>query len=262
MNLQTLLSIGIVARWPRNASSLRNGRRITGESVRSHGARRVVASWMRNVPDAAAALTSYRELAPHYDDVCVRIAAVRECALGILDARPGETIVDVACGSGAMLPGLAARVGSGGRVIGIEQSPEMIALARHRFAGGQLPAQVDLLAAPAECAELSAPVDAYLFSYAHDVLQSPAALRNVLGAGTPGARVVVCGMRLLPWWYAAPINLWCTWGARHYVSTFRGLRRPWSALRERCADFALVRTFYAGTSFVAVGHLTTAEPCP
>ncbi len=210
---------------------------------------------MRGVPATAAALASYRELAPHYDVACVRIAAVREYTLGILDARPGETILDVACGSGAMLPALAASVGSRGRVIGIEQSPEMLALARSRFAYGRLPANVELVAGPAEMARLSPGVNAFVFSYAHDVLQSPAALGNVLSAGKPGARVVVCGMRLLPWWYAAPANLWCIWGARHYLSTFRGLHRPWSALREHCADFALVRTFHAGMSFVALGHL-------
>ena len=46
----------------------------------------------------------------------------------------GASLLDVACGSGAMLPALAARVGTRGRVIGIEQSDEMLALARGRFA--------------------------------------------------------------------------------------------------------------------------------
>ena len=140
---------------------------------------------MRGVPATAAALASYRELAPHYDVACVRIAAVREYTLGILDARSGETIVDVACGSGAMLPALAARVGSRGRVIGIEQSPEMLALARSRFAYGRLPANVELVAGPAEMARLSPGVAAFVCSYAHDVLQSPADWATCWPPGNP-----------------------------------------------------------------------------
>lgn len=211
--------------------------------------------WTITGPNAAAALASYRELAPHYDLACLRIAAIRQYALAVLDARPDEVVVDVACGSGAMLPALAAQVGSRGRVIGIDQSSEMLAFARGRFAHGRLPSNVELVAGSAESVRLPPGVGAFVFSYAHDVLQSPAALRNVLAAGTCGARVVVCGMRWLPWWYAAPANLWCAWRARRYLSTFRGLRRPWSALSEHCSSFSLVRTFHAGTSFVAVGRL-------
>ena len=86
------------------------------------------------LPDTEAALRSYRALASRYGEACVGIAAVREYALSRLDTRPGEVVADVACGSGAMLPALAARVGTRGRVIGIEQSDEMLALARGRFA--------------------------------------------------------------------------------------------------------------------------------
>ena len=211
--------------------------------------------WKTRTPDAAAALASYRELAPNYDVECLGIAAVREYALSVLDPRPGEVIVDVACGTGAMLPALAARVGTRGRVIGIEQCPEMLALARDRFADGRLPANVELVASSAESARLLPGIGGFVFSYAHDVLQSPTALRNVLTAANPSARVVVCGMRLLPWWYAAPVNVWCAWRARRYLSTFRGLRRPWAALREHCPDFSIVRSFHGGTSFVGIGHL-------
>ncbi len=225
------------------------------ESAGRFGGCHAGAPRMRRRPDAAVALTSYRQLAPHYDAACVRIAAVRETAIDILDARPGETIVDVACGSGALLPALAARVGGRGCVIGIEQSPEMLALARRRFADSHLVANLRLVSDSAEHAQLPAAVDAFVFSYAHDVLQSAVALRNVLAAGKPGARVVACGMRFLPWWRAAPVNLWCAWSARHYVSTLRGMRCPWAGLRAYCADLSLVRTFHAGTSFVVVGHL-------
>lgn len=73
------------------------------------------------MPDRDVVLARYRALAPFYDATCVRISVVRDCATSVVAARPGETIVDVGCGTGAMLPGLMAQVGNRGRVIGIEQ---------------------------------------------------------------------------------------------------------------------------------------------
>lgn len=210
---------------------------------------------LRSLPEREVALARYRALAPNYDAACVGIAAVRDFAISTLAARPGETIVDVGCGTGATLPGLLAQVGSRGLVIGIEQCPEMLARARRRFAGDGPPPNLKLVAAPAEETRAGCKANAYLFSYTHDVLQSQRALANLFSFANPGARVVVSGLRLLPWWYGTPVNLWCCWTARHYLTTYRGLRRPWSLLRQFCDSFRIVRTFHAGTSFVAQGRL-------
>ena len=65
-------------------------------------------------PQRVVALARYAELAPHYDASCARIARVRDYALEMLNPLRGETIIDVACGTGALLPGLAERVGKAG----------------------------------------------------------------------------------------------------------------------------------------------------
>jgi len=52
--------------------------------------------------------------------------------LMVLDAasvRPGEQVLEVGCGGGALLPAFAAAVGPTGRVIGIDISPDQIAAA-------------------------------------------------------------------------------------------------------------------------------------
>ena len=89
---------------------------------------------LRHAPDRGAAVASYAKLALQYDATCHWLDRIRTEALEVLDPREGETIVDVACGTGAMLPALARAVGSRGRVIGIEQCPEMAAIARRRIA--------------------------------------------------------------------------------------------------------------------------------
>jgi len=206
-------------------------------------------------PDRAAALSSYRALAAHYDASCRLIEHLRLAAIDALALQPGETVYDVACGTGAVLPVLAHRVGANGRVIGIEQSPDMAERALARFPGAALPPNVQLLIAGVEEAQPIAPADALLFCYTHDVLQSPRALDNLLAHARPGARVAVLGLRLLPWWWGAPINLWKLWRGRHYRSTARGLRAPWTLLAERVEELRIVGFFHLRTNYLAVGRV-------
>ena len=44
--------------------------------------------------------------------------------------RPGQRVLDVACGTGILAREIASRVGSVGRVVGIDRSPGMIAVAK------------------------------------------------------------------------------------------------------------------------------------
>jgi ubiquinone/menaquinone biosynthesis C-methylase UbiE len=205
---------------------------------------------VRDAPDPARALRDYRGLAPGYDAACATLGPIRRAAIAALRLQPGETVVDVACGTGAALPLLAAAVGPQGRVVGIEQSPEMLVLARRRLAAAGLAARVTLVEAAVQGAIVPHRVDALVFCYTHDVLQTPAALRAIFAAARPGARVAVAGMRFLPWW-AGPANLWLRVRARRYVTTFEGMRTPWALLESYCPDLRVVRRFHLGTSYLA-----------
>src|SRR6516162_3700239 len=50
--------------------------------------------------------------------------------------RPGEVVVDLGCGGGLDVFLAAAKVGPTGKAIGIDMTPEMLALARHNAAKG------------------------------------------------------------------------------------------------------------------------------
>lgn len=51
-------------------------------------------------------------------------------ALARLDVRPGERVLDVGCGGGETTGELARRVGSGGRVVGVDISEPLVAIAK------------------------------------------------------------------------------------------------------------------------------------
>jgi trans-aconitate methyltransferase len=57
------------------------------------------------------------------------VAALGGAALDLLDPKPGETILDVGCGEGSLTAEIEAR---GASVVGIDNSPEMIAAAQAR----------------------------------------------------------------------------------------------------------------------------------
>jgi ubiquinone/menaquinone biosynthesis C-methylase UbiE len=56
--------------------------------------------------------------------------AARDAYLGLLDIAAGERVLDVGCGSGVVTREVARRVGSGGRVVGVDPSQALLAVAR------------------------------------------------------------------------------------------------------------------------------------
>jgi demethylmenaquinone methyltransferase/2-methoxy-6-polyprenyl-1,4-benzoquinol methylase len=198
-----------------------------------------------------AALQRYRRHAGGYDASAQRTEPLRRRTIAKLALRPGDTVLDVGCGTGLSFDGLVAAVGPQGRVVGIELSPEMMAVARVRVArhGWR---NVTLVEGAVEDANVPFACDALLFNFVHDVLQSPAALANAFAAAIPGARIACQGMKLFPWW-AAPLNLLVVAKAWPYMTTLANLRRPWTALLPHVPDLACETTML-GMGYIAWGR--------
>jgi arsenite methyltransferase len=202
-------------------------------------------------PDPRWAAEKYRRHAAGYDASAERTMDVRRRAVCLLQLRPGDHVLDVACGTGLSFEPLLEAVGSSGRVVGIEVSPEMLALARERVERHRW-RNVELVQASAEEASFRRrSFDAVLFHYTHDVLQSPAALANIVAAMKPGARVSIAGIKYPPLWML-PAWPWRLLKARPYVTTFRGLGRPWRRLEPHLARLT-VEPVMLGTSYLAHG---------
>src|SRR5215210_2169096 len=77
-------------------------------------------------------LDAYRDEAVQYDDRTRPFQRWRELVVDELPAGPGDTILDVGCGTGLCLPLLHDKVGDQGAVVGIDQSDQMLALAADR----------------------------------------------------------------------------------------------------------------------------------
>jgi demethylmenaquinone methyltransferase/2-methoxy-6-polyprenyl-1,4-benzoquinol methylase len=165
--------------------------------------------------------------------------------------HPGDVVLDVGCGTGLCFGPLVAKVGPRGAVVGVDESEEMVALARRRVAaqGWQ---NVCLVEAPAETIDLPVTVDAAIFCAVHDVLQSPEALHAVFGHLRPGAWVAATGGKWAPPWMLA-LNVHVRALHEPFVRSFDGFDRPWRHLERFLDDVRVVETGFGG-GYLAVGR--------
>ena len=153
-----------------------------------------------------------------------------ERCIASLRLTPGDTVLDVGCGAGRSFAELQNRVGAKGRIIGIEQSPEQLAAARELVERSGW-SNVLLINSPVEDAEIPFVADAALFSFTHDLMRTPSALRNVIKHLKPGGRIAAMGVKWAPWWHF--MTNWRTWrGSKDFVTTFEGFSKPWSHLEN------------------------------
>jgi demethylmenaquinone methyltransferase/2-methoxy-6-polyprenyl-1,4-benzoquinol methylase len=203
-------------------------------------------------PDPKEALEKYSGLAPTYDRLTRRSAPMRRLAVKRLDLQPGQTVLDIGCGTGLTFSLLEKQIGPEGRLVGVDLSGDMLALARARVEAHDW-SNVTLIEASAEEAEIPFPVDAVISVLTHDVMRSRPALENIVRHTKPGGRIAVTGAKWAPRW-ALPVNAYVRYIARQYVTTFEGFDRPWSLLKELVPNLE-VRPILLGGAYVAWGTL-------
>ena len=194
---------------------------------------------------------AYREHARSYDRRTGAFHGYRQAIVEALPVRPGQVVLDVGCGTGLCHSSLLDKVGPQGSVVGIEESPEMVAVARERIEqeGWR---NVTVVQSSAEDAQIASTADAALFCAVHDILQSPGALRNVLSKLRPGARVAAGGGKWAAPWMVA-VNLPVTMLHAPYVRSFEGFGRPWHHLEQLLEDVH-VRELALGSGYVLTGQ--------
>jgi len=213
-------------------------------------------------PDRGRALDLYRTAAAGYDRaVSGRLVdRYRRRAIDRLWLASGDSVLDVACGTGANFALLADRVGPAGRLVGVDLSPDMLAIAAERVRRMRCE-NVTLLESAVEDAELPGEFEAALFALTHDVLQSKPAMDNVFAHVRRGGRVAAFGAKWAARWNL-PVNFYVRRISRRYVTTFEGFEAPWRNLAEYLDSLTVDEAALGGAyiaSGVASGRTTPAR---
>jgi len=196
-------------------------------------------------------ITSRLYPAPGYPQRGQRRQAVRELRLG-----RGDTVVDMACGTGLNFSLLEEAVGPEGRIVGVDLTDAMLDQARGRIETNGW-SNVSLVHADATEFDFPAGIDAILSTYA--LTQVPEC-REVIAHGAAalsgGGRWAVLDLKVpdsTPRWLAQV----GTATVRPFASIDEWIaRRPWNAIRmamqETLVDVSWTELFF-GTAFLAAG---------
>ena len=208
-------------------------------------------------------IETYRKKAKHYDITsrlypvpCYPQRTQRLRAVHALGLRPGDTVVDIACGTGLNFPLLEKDIGPGGRIVGVDLTDAMLARAQDRVKANGW-SNVSLVQADAAGFDFPAGIDAVLSTYA--MTQVPECA-DVIAHGAKalpgGGRWVVLDLKVpgsTPGWLAQL----GTATVRPFASIDQWImRRPWetirAAMQEELADPSWTELFF-GTAFLAAG---------
>jgi demethylmenaquinone methyltransferase/2-methoxy-6-polyprenyl-1,4-benzoquinol methylase len=214
-------------------------------------------------------IETYRKKAKHYD-ITARLSpvpgfperALRRRAVQALWLRPGDRVVDIACGTGLNFRLIEDAIGPAGRIVGVDLTDAMLARARARIVrhGWR---NVTLVQADAADFAFPVEVDAILCTYAlTQVPECPQVISHGATALAAGGRWVVLDL-MVP----ADVPRWLvrmgTAIARPHASIDQWLaRRPWEAIRaamqQELADVSWDELFF-GTAFLAAGTRSVTE---
>ena len=204
----------------------------------------------------------YDRLAPVYDAVAwaydlVGSGRFHRRAVEALDLRPGDTAVDLACGTGVNLPHLARAVGPTGRVVAVDLSPGMLAQARQRAeANGWR--NVELVEADVRDYVFPEPVHGVVSTFGLEMVpEHEGVIARAVSALAPGRRIAVGGLR--------HPERWPEWAVRlgEWVNRPFGVTRayedvqPWRAVEAHAEDVRYEEDVL-GAVYLCVGQ-TPAE---
>lgn len=208
------------------------------------------------VIDAARNQREYRRIAGFYDVLAVPwlTTGVRREAVNRLRLRPGDSVLDLGCGTGLTLPIIAGAVGPPGRVVGADLSAYQLERARRRITAAGLQ-NVSLVQANAEALDLGEQFDGIVSTYTHDIMTSPLAVERAVAHLRPGGRFVAIGFARPTGW-RSPLNLL-------FEAFYAALRlpinwdaetsgRPWTNLERQLGPLKVKQRFI-GTWYRAVG---------
>ncbi|MEQ9398922.1 MAG: methyltransferase domain-containing protein [Longimicrobiales bacterium] len=206
----------------------------------------------------------YRSTAPFYDRALLLYRLVglgrhRRRAVEALDLQPGDTVVDLGCGTGANFTLLHDTVGPEGRIVGVDLTDAMLERARRRAEDEGFD-NVVLVEANVVDYELPARTAGVLATFALEMVpEYPSVIRRTAEALEEGGRLVLLGLKHPEGWpdWLVDLGVWINrpFGVSRDYAEFR----PWQSLRQYFTEIEF-REMLAGAAYMAVGRVPPGSP--
>jgi ubiquinone/menaquinone biosynthesis C-methylase UbiE len=221
---------------------------------------------VRRIGDAREhVIKTYRKSAWRYDFTSRLNLALgpqrsqRRMAVEALRLRPGDSVVEIACGTGLNFSLIQQEIGPEGRIVGVDLTDAMLARAQDRIETHGW-SNVSLVHADAAEFEFPSGVDAILATYPHALLPEPGrVIAHGAAALHPGGRWVVLDVKVpdrTPRWLGqlAVATVGRSTSLDEWIA-----HRPWEAIRlamqDTLVEFSWTELFF-GMAYIAAGSQT------
>ena len=208
---------------------------------------------------------TYQQRAPRYN-LAVRlfdafawfgfnISGWRKQAISALNLKPGDTVVDIGCGTGLNFPLLSQAVTTTGKIIAVDLSDAMLDQAREAIAENKW-TNIELVCADATQFEFPSKVDAVVSAYTLTLVPAcERVISNAFAALAIGGRLVILDMswpKYCPLWWRHVLFFLRSYGVTADVLR----RRPWkivqNSMKELLQDYSQ-KQFWFGFFYLACG---------
>jgi len=204
-------------------------------------------------------ISLYRKRAKNYDlvanlynliglnEYAYRVKAVKE-----LNLKKGDTVIELACGTGLNFISLQKRVGKSGKIIGIDVTDAMLEQAKERIKKNKWK---NVVLVKSDIADYKFPknIDGVISTYA--ITLSPEfdkVIKRGYQALLPGGRMVILDFKMPNNWLTifVPFLIWTTkpFGIRKELA----VRHPWESIKKYFPTYALTE-LYGGIVYISRG---------
>lgn len=202
----------------------------------------------------------YRKRAANYDLsanlyylIGFREFKYRKLAVQKLQLKQGSTVVEIGCGTGLNFPLLVHAVGREGKVIGVDLTDKMLAMARARVAKNDW-TNVELVQADAAGYAFPDNVNGIISTFAITLIpEFEEIMRRGAEALAPQGRMVIADLRKPDRWPLSIVKI-LVWLTRPFGTSLEiALRKPWEAMGRYLTDTGIIK-LYGGFTYISWGE--------
>lgn len=177
--------------------------------------------------------------------------AYRKKAVEALRLRPGDTVVEIGCGTGLNFPMLQENIGSTGQIIGVDLTEAMLRKARLRIERHGW-SNVTLINKDAAAFSFPSSLGGVLSTFALTLVpEYDSVIRHAAAALAPRKRMVVLDFKLSERWPESLVRLFVLLTRPYAVTLDLAERQPWLSMQCYLETVRFEELYFGGAYICA-----------